>query len=97
VTDFRPLHGIACALERRTRSGQSCGDDERVTLAQAIRMYTINAAYAEFAEGWKGSLEPGKTADLVVLNADIARLSPTELRELPVDLTISAGRVVHER
>jgi predicted amidohydrolase YtcJ len=91
------LHGIACALERRTRSGQSCGDRERVTLSQAVRMYTANAAYAEFADSWKGSLEPGKAADLVVLGGDIERCSAAENRDLPVDLTVSGGQVVYER
>jgi predicted amidohydrolase YtcJ len=97
VTDHRPLHGIACALERRTQSGQSCGEGERVTLTEALRMYTINAAHAEFAEREKGSLEPGKCADIVVLADDIERLPAAAIRDLPIDLTIGEGCILYER
>jgi hypothetical protein len=60
-------------------------------------MQTINAAYASFDESKKGSLEAGKLADLVVLSEDIARVPVTELRDLPVDMTVIDGRVVYER
>jgi len=97
VTDYRPLHGIQSALLRRTRQGRSCGEVERVTLAQALRMYTANAAYAEFAEHEKGSIEPGKLADLVVLGADLEQVPAAAIREVPVAMTIAGGRIVHER
>ncbi len=97
VTDYRPLFGIEQAMTRSTSDGDVCGPDERVDLATAIRMHTINGAYASFEEREKGSLEPGKIADLVVLSDDIERVPVTELRDLPVDMTVIAGRVVHER
>lgn len=96
VTDYRPLFGIEQALTRATRDGDVCGPDERVDLDTAIRMHTINGAYAEFADDVKGSLEPGKLADLVVLSEDIRRVTVTDLRDLPVALTMVGGRVAYE-
>lgn len=97
VTDYRPLHGLQSALLRQTRSGQDCGQGERVTLTEGLRMYTANGAYAEFAEQWKGSLEPGKLADLVVLGEDLERVPAERIREVPVDLTMSGGKIVFQR
>ncbi len=97
VTDYRPLFQIEQAITRATRAGDVCGPDERVDLTTAIRMQTINAAYASFDEAKKGSLEPGKLADLVVLSEDIARVPVTELRDLPVDMTLVDGQVVYAR
>jgi predicted amidohydrolase YtcJ len=59
-------------------------------------MHTINGAFASFEETTKGSLEPGKLADLVVLGDDIARVPVKELRHLPVMMTVVGGEVVHE-
>ena len=97
VTDYRPLFGIEQALTRATSGGQVCGDAERVDLQSALRMYSINAAYAAFEDDRKGSLQPGKLADLVLLDEDIARVPAHELRDLPVAMTVSGGQVVYER
>ena len=96
VTDHRPLLGVEQAQTRATSDGDVCGPDERVDLTTAIRLHTINGAHAAFEEHLKGSLEPGKLADLVVLSDDIARVATAGLRDLPVDLTVVGGRVVHE-
>jgi len=97
VTDYRPLFGIEQAQTRATLAGDVCGPDERVDLDTAIRMHTINGAYASFEEQLKGSIEPGKLADLAVLSDDIRRVPVTALRDLPVAITVVEGRVVHER
>jgi predicted amidohydrolase YtcJ len=97
VTDYRPLFGIEQAQTRATLAGDVCGPDERVDLETAIRMHTINGAYASFEEQLKGSIEPGKLADLAVLSDDIRRVPVTALRDLPVAITVVEGRVVHER
>ena len=96
VTHCAPLFGIEQALTRATSDGQVCGPDERVDLTTAIRMHTINGAFASFEEHGKGSLEPGKLADLVVLGDDIARVPVKDLRHLPVTMTVVGGEVVHE-
>ena len=96
VTDYRPLFGIEQALTRATMDGNVCGPDERVDLNTAIRMHTINGAYAEFADDRKGSIEVGKYADFTVLSEDIRTVEITELRELPIDMVVIEGDVVFE-
>jgi predicted amidohydrolase YtcJ len=96
VTDYRPLFGIEQAQTRATSDGDVCGPEERVDLDTAIRMHTINGAYAEFADTWKGSIEPGKVADLVVLSEDIRRVATTGLRDLPIAMTMVGGRMAFE-
>ena len=96
VTRQAPLFGIEQALTRATMDGQVCGADERVDLTTAIRMHTINGAFASFEEDLKGSLEPGKLADLVVLAEDLARVPVKEIRQVPVAMTVTGGRVVYD-
>jgi len=64
---------------------------------EALRLYTINGAYASFEEEIKGSIEPGKLADMVVLDRDILTIPTDELREMKVDMTIVGGEVVFRR
>jgi predicted amidohydrolase YtcJ len=96
VTNHAPLFGIQQALTRATMDGQVCGPDERVDLTTAIRMHTINGAYASFEEGIKGSIEPGKLADLVILAEDIACVPAERIREIGVAMTLVGGQVVYE-
>ena len=79
VTHYTPLFGIEQALTRKTMAGDVCGPDECVDLSTAIRMHTINGAFGSFEEGFNGSLEVGKAADLVVLAEDLGRV-PVERR-----------------
>lgn len=97
VTHYAPLFGIQQALTRATMDGQVCGPDERVDLTSAIRLHTINGAYASFEEDLKGSLEPGKLADLVLLADDLSRVPAAEIRDVGVLMTVVGGAVVHER
>ena len=60
-------------------------------------MHTCNGAFASFEESIKGSIEPGKLADLVVVSDDLRRVPATGLRDLPIDVTILGGEIVHER
>jgi predicted amidohydrolase YtcJ len=98
-TDNKPysaLWALAAAVERKDRGGEVLGPDQRVTPLQALRALTIDAARLTFEEGRKGSIEPGKLADLAVLDADILAIPPDEVRTLQVPMTIVGGRVVHE-
>ena len=95
VTRVDPLWGIYEALSRTTMSGQNAGAEERIGLFDAVRMFTINGAYASFEEKIKGSLEPGKLADLIVLDRDLIGSRPEEIREASVALTMIGGEVVH--
>jgi predicted amidohydrolase YtcJ len=96
VTHYAPLFGIEQALTRKTMAGDVCGPDECLDLTTAIRMHTINGAFASFEEGFKGSLEVGKAADLVILADDLSRVPVEQLRHVDVAMTVIGGEVVYE-
>jgi predicted amidohydrolase YtcJ len=94
-----PILGIHAAVTRRTSDGQCPGGwipDQKISLEAAIRAYTLGGAYAESAEGDKGSITPGKLADLVVLDRNLFELPPPEIREARVAATICGGAVVFQ-
>ncbi|MFF0464495.1 amidohydrolase family protein [Streptomyces mexicanus] len=87
--------GIAIMMLRESKAtGRVSGPEQRIGLAEALRMYTIDAAWQDFADDWKGSLEPGKVADLCVLDGDLLTADPRDIPELPVVLTVVDGQVV---
>jgi predicted amidohydrolase YtcJ len=96
VTHYAPLFGIEQALTRNTMAGDVCDPDERVDLTTALRMHTIHGTFASFEEGFKGSLEVGKAADLVVLAENLSRVPVERLREVGVVITLVGGEVVYE-
>ncbi|MFD7061224.1 amidohydrolase [Streptomyces sp. NPDC059906] len=90
--------GVAAMLLRESKaSGRVSGPGQRVSLETAVRAYTANPARQDFAESWKGTIEPGKVADLCVLGGDLRAADPHDIPDLPVDLTVFDGRIVHER
>jgi len=91
-----PLLGIWACVNRKTEAGRMLAAEERVTPEEAIRMYTLNAAYASFEENLKGSIEPGKLADLVVLSADPCEVQADEIRNIRVEMTIVGGGVAYQ-
>jgi predicted amidohydrolase YtcJ len=95
VASYRPLETIASAVERRTRSGAAIGTDQTLTVEEAVWAHTADAAFALRAEQRLGSLSPGKLADVTVIGGDLFASGPDEIRHLPVDLTVMAGRIVH--
>ena len=94
-----PVLGIYAAVTRQTLDGNPPGGwfpEERVSLETALRAYTVNNAYAAGEEAIKGTLEPGKLADIVVLDRDPFGIAPAEIKDLKVLLTIVGGRIVYE-
>jgi predicted amidohydrolase YtcJ len=90
--------GVSAMLLRESKgTGRPSGPEQCVSLAEAIRAYTVNAAWQDFAEGWKGSLEPGKAADIAVLDGTLTALDPHDLPDTPVAMTIFDGKVVFDR
>ncbi|MDZ7668757.1 MAG: amidohydrolase [Gammaproteobacteria bacterium] len=89
------LRLLWATTNRETRSGAVLGEEQRIPVLEALRAMTIHAAYQHFEEDSKGSLTPGKQADLVVLSADPLSLAPERLLELEVVQTIARGRVVY--
>ncbi len=95
-----PLLGMYAALTRQTLGGEPEGGwypEERVDLETALRAYTINNAFAAGEEDIKGSLEPGKLADIVVVDRDLFSLEPEMLKNCQVLYTIVGGRIVYQR
>ena len=93
---FDPLWGIQAAVTRQDRSGFPRGGwnpSQKLTVAEAVDLYTAGGAYASFEEHRKGSLEAGKYADLVVLDRDIFTVSPEEIGDVRVCFTMAGGRI----
>ncbi|GAI23045.1 unnamed protein product, partial [marine sediment metagenome] len=94
VVPDNPLVGIYAAATRRAESGQQLLPEEAVSAQQALAMYTTSAACASFEEDIKGSIAPGKLADMAVLNADPLKSSPEKIKDIQVEMTIIGGGVV---
>ncbi|MDH5196578.1 MAG: amidohydrolase [Gemmatimonadota bacterium] len=100
VAPLEPLYGLYAAVTRRTLDGahpDGWVPAQRITVAEALTAYTRSAAYAAFHENDWGTLEIGKLADLVVLDADPRAIPPERIEGLRVDLTMVDGRVVYRR
>jgi predicted amidohydrolase YtcJ len=95
VTPEEPLRNISVAVTRMAPSGRVLAPEERLTVEQAIRAQTIDAAWQLFADDIVGSLEVGKYADMVVLSADPREVPPERIAELEVRATFLAGRQVY--
>jgi predicted amidohydrolase YtcJ len=100
VAPASPLWGIYAATTRRTldeRNPEGWIPEQKITVAEAIRCYTINGAYAEFAEQEKGSLETGKLADFVVLSDDLTQIEEVKIKDVQVLMTVVGGEVVFQK
>lgn len=95
ITDFEPLLGIQEIVTRKTKNGTVIGEIECSSLEDAIRMFTINGAYASFEEEIKGSIEPGKLADFVVLEGSILNTNPEQIKDIPIKHTVINGEIVY--
>lgn len=92
-----PLIGICSATCRDTEAGETLLPEERIPPIEALRLYTDDAARATFDERTKGSITPGKLADLVVLSGDPTRVPIDEIKNIEVEMTIIDGEVVWEK
>jgi predicted amidohydrolase YtcJ len=93
-----PLEGIDAAVTRRTLDGAHPAGwhpEQRITVEEALRAYTSDAAYASFAETDTGTLASGMLADFVMLDRDLTRIAPETIRDASVVMTVVGGRVVH--
>jgi predicted amidohydrolase YtcJ len=106
VSSPNPLWELHTAVNRTVPPGYPYADPgqdevfipgERIGLADAIAAFTIGSAYVNHAEQAAGSIEPGKRADLVVLDRDLFAQPPGEIALAQVDLTLAAGKVVYDR
>jgi predicted amidohydrolase YtcJ len=97
IVPVSPLVGIYAAVSRETESGEVILPEEGVSPLEALQMYTGNASMVTFEERVKGSITPGKLADMVVLNGDPTRLPADEIKDIKVEMTIVDGEVVWRR
>jgi predicted amidohydrolase YtcJ len=99
VAPLNPLVGIAAAVTRQTLDGrhpEGWIPNQKISIAEAVHAYTVGSAFAEFQEHLKGTLTPGKLADLVLLDRDIFAVPPPDIANARVVLTVLDGRVVYE-
>ena len=96
IVPNNPLMGIYGGVTRKTSSGKILNQAERLTANQMLALYTINAAYASHEEKIKGSITPGKLADLVILSKNPTLVSPEEIKDIKVQMTVIGGKVVWE-
>ena len=102
VEPVQPLRWIYAAVSRRDLETGWPGEEgwhpeQKVTREEALRMFTLDAAYAAFEENLKGSLEPGKLADIVVLSKDIMTIPAEEILTTEVLMTFLGGKTVYEK
>jgi predicted amidohydrolase YtcJ len=96
---WRTLLGIFAAVTRQDRGGWPEGGwhpEQKLSREEALRMFTIDAAYSVFEEDIKGSITPGKLADAVVLSKDIMTIPTPEILETEVLMTILGGKIVYD-
>lgn len=97
VEDVDPIACFYASVTRKLRSGEAFFPKQRMTRDEALRSYTINAAYAAFEEDIKGSLSLGKLADIVVLSNDLLTCTDEEILDTKVVYTIVDAKVLYER
>lgn len=95
--DYQPMFVIWQAISRKDGlTGKVLGPDQSITREEALRIYTINGAYSTFEEDLKGSIEPGKLADMVILSKDILACPLDDIKDTKVLMTMLGGKTVYE-
>lgn len=100
VAPLNPLLGLYAAVTRRTLDNKNPDGwipEQKISIEDAIKCYTINSAYASFEENIKGSIEIGKLADFIVLSDDILTIDPVKIKDAKVLMTIFDGKVIYTR
>lgn len=93
---YEPLMGIQSCVTRTDSDGKLWGPNQKISVEEALRIYTMHSAYAGFEEEIKGSIQVGKLADLVVLGADPTAIDPFGIKDIPVERTVVGGKTVYE-
>jgi hypothetical protein len=93
---FEPMMALQSSVTRTDSKGNVWGPKQKVTVEEALRVGTLHGAYASFEESLKGSIEPGKLADLVVLGQDPMQVDPMTIIQIPVERTMVGGKWVFE-
>ena len=94
---YSPLMGIHALVNRETKAGKPIGQSQKISVMEALKLYTINAAYHSFDEDLLGSIEVGKYADMVILGRDILNVPQENIMDIPIDMTMIEGKIAYER
>jgi predicted amidohydrolase YtcJ len=97
VVSTSAMIGIKTMMTRLSEEGEQLYAEEKITLEEAINAYTWAGAYASFEQNIKGTLDPGKVGDVVVLETDLRGVQPEEMDSVQVDLTVMNGTIVYQR
>ena len=97
VEDVSPIASYYATVSRQLKDGSVFFADQRMSRMEALRSYTIHAAYAAFEDDLKGTLTPGKLADIVVLSQDILSIAEDEIPHTNVEMTIVGGKIAYRR
>ena len=99
VAPLNPLEGIYAAVTRSTlddKNPDGWFPEQKISVEEAVKCYTINNAYASFEENLKGSIKEGKLADIIILSDDIFEISPFKIKDVKVIMTIFNGKIIYE-
>jgi len=97
INPYNPFLAMWSVITRETERGSYIVQEEAITREQALKMYTINNAYASFEENLKGSIEPGKLADLVVISEDFLTCPDLDIKNIMAEMTMVGGKIVYQR
>ena len=95
INPYNPFLAMWTIISRTTERGSVIMPAEAISRNEALKMYTINNAYASFEEDLKGSIEPGKLADMAVLTEDILTCPVDNIKKIQSELTLLGGRIVY--
>lgn len=100
IAPLDPMLGIYAAVTRRTLDGKHPHGwipEQKITVEEAVRAYTLGSAYAEFTDDIKGTISPGKLADIIILSRNIFEIDPVEIERTQVIMTIMDGRIIYDQ
>jgi predicted amidohydrolase YtcJ len=92
---YEPMMALQSMVTRRDFRGRAWGADQRITVEEALRICTLDGAYASFEEHLKGSITPGKLADFVILGRDPHQVDPLTLKDIPIVRTVVGGKTMY--
>jgi len=96
-TPMEPLVQVSSAVLRRSKNGEVLGEEQRISVEEALKAVTLGNAFLSFEEGTKGSFQEGKFGDVVVLEADPFKVKREEIKDIPVALTIVGGKIAYKK